>query len=51
MFHNYDDFKNYFNLFKLELLELKRKGIIKKIEVSLHINHNINDVFENREIG
>ncbi len=51
MFHNYDDFKNYFNLFKLELLELKRKGIIKKIGVSLHSNHNINDVLENREIG
>jgi aryl-alcohol dehydrogenase-like predicted oxidoreductase len=51
MFHNYDDFKNYFNLFKLELLELKSRGIIKKIGVSLHNNHNINDVLENKEIG
>ena len=50
MFHNYDDFKNYFNLFKLELLELKSKGIIKKIGVSLHNNHNINDVLKNKEI-
>jgi len=50
MFHNYDDFKNYFNLFKLELLELKNKGIVKKIGVSLHSNHNINDVLENKEI-
>ena len=50
MFHNYDDFKNYFNLFKLELLELKNRGIVKKIGVSLHSNHNINDVLENKEI-
>lgn len=50
MFHNYDDFKNYFNLFKLELLELKNRDIIKKIGVSLHSNHNINDVLENKEI-
>ena len=46
MFHNYDDFKNYFNLFKLELLELKSRNIIKKIGVSLHSNHDINDVLK-----
>ena len=51
MFHNYDDFKDYFNLFKLELLELRSRGIIKKIGVSLHNNDNINDVLENKEIG
>ena len=50
MFHNYDDFKNYFNLFKLELLKLKSIGIIKKIGVSLHNNHHINDVLKNKEI-
>lgn len=50
MFHSYYDFKNYFNLFKLELLELKNIGLIKKIGVSLHSNHNINDVLENKEI-
>ena len=50
MFHNYDDFKNYFNLFKLELLELKNRGIVKKIGVSLHSNHNINDVLANKVI-
>jgi len=50
MFHNYDDFKNYFDSFKLELLELKSKGIIKKIGVSLHNNHHINDVLKNKEI-
>ena len=49
MFHNYDDFKNYFNLFKLELLELKSRGIIKKIGVSLHSNHNINDVLKTKK--
>lgn len=51
MFHNYDDFKNYFNLFKFELLELKNRGIIKKIGVSLHNNYDINDVLENKEIN
>ena len=50
MFHNYDDFNNYFNLFKFELLELKNRGIIKKIGVSLHNNYDINDVLENKEI-
>lgn len=51
MFHNFDDFKNYFNLFKFELLELKNRGIIKKIGVSLHNNCDINDVLENKEIN
>lgn len=50
MFHNYDDFKNYFNLFKLELLDLKSRGIIKKIGVSLHSNHDINDVLKYKDI-
>lgn len=50
MFHSYDDFKNYFDLFKLELLELKCKGFIKKIGVSLHSNHDINDVLKYNDI-
>jgi aryl-alcohol dehydrogenase-like predicted oxidoreductase len=50
MFHNYDDFKNYFNLFKLELLELKCRGIIKKIGVSLHSNHDVDDVLKYKDI-
>ena len=51
MFHSYDDFNNYFDLFKLELLELKNRGIIEKIGVSLHSNVNINEVMKNEEIG
>jgi len=50
MFHNYDDYINYFDSFKLELLELKGKGIIKKIGVSLHYNHHIEDVLRNNDI-
>ena len=50
MFHNYDDFKNYFKLFKLELLELKSRGVIKKIGVSLHSNHDINDVLKYNDV-
>mgnify|MGYP006152026855 CR=1 FL=1 len=50
MFHNYDDFNKYFNLFKIELLEQKKIGLIKKIGVSLHYNQNINDVLEFKDI-
>ena len=50
LFHNYDDFNKYFNLFKIELLELKKIGLIKKIGVSLHYNQNINDVLKFKDI-
>ena len=51
MFHNYDDFKKYFALFKTELLELKEASIIKKIGVSLHSNHDIDDVLKFKDVG
>ena len=50
MFHSYIDFKKYFNLFRLELLELKKKGVINKIGVSLHSNNDMIDVLENQDI-
>ena len=50
MFHSYIDFKKYFNLFRLELLELKKKGLINKIGVSLHSNNDMIDVLKNQDI-
>ena len=50
MFHSYNDFKKYFNLFRLELLELKKKGVINKIGVSLHSNNDMIDVLKNQDI-
>ena len=51
MFHNYDDFKKYFALFKTELLELKEAGVINKIGVSLHGNQDIDDVLKFKDVG
>ena len=50
MFHSYIDFKKYFNLFRLDLLELKKKGVINKIGVSLHSNNDMIDVLKNQDI-
>ena len=50
MFHSYIDFKKYFNLFRLELLELKKKGVINKIGVSLHSNIDLIEVLKNEDI-
>jgi aryl-alcohol dehydrogenase-like predicted oxidoreductase len=50
MFHSYIDFKKYFNLFSFELLELKKKGFIDKIGVSLHSNNDMIDVLKNQDI-
>lgn len=50
MFHSYIDYKKYFNLFRLELLELKKMGVINKIGVSLHSNNEMIDVLKNQDI-
>ena len=50
MFHSYNDFKKYFDVFKLELLELKKSGFINKIGVSLHSNNEIIDVLKTQDI-
>jgi uncharacterized protein len=51
MFHSYTDFKTYFNLFKKELLLMKKEGLIKKIGVSLHSNEEIIEVLKNDHIN
>jgi len=50
MFHDFNDFKQYYKFFKSELLELKNRGVIKKIGVSLHSNNEINNVLKFKEI-
>jgi aryl-alcohol dehydrogenase-like predicted oxidoreductase len=46
MFHSFDDYINYFEFFKTELLVLKSNNIIKKIGVSLYNNYQIEKVLE-----
>jgi aryl-alcohol dehydrogenase-like predicted oxidoreductase len=50
MFHYYKDYISFFNLFKDDLLYLKRSGLIDKIGVSLHNNEEISDVLKNGNI-
>lgn len=51
MFHNFNDYISYFNLFQEDLLHLKRNGLIDKIGVSLHSNEEISEVLKNDNIG
>ena len=50
MFHNFNDYLSFFNLFKDDLLQLKRRGLINKIGVSLHSNEEIIEVLNNDNI-
>jgi len=50
MFHNFNDYKSLFSLFRKDLLSLKRNGLIKKLGVSLHSNDEIIEVLRNDEI-
>ncbi len=47
MFHNFHDYKSFFNLFYNDLLILKKRGYIHKIGVSLHSNQEILEVLKN----
>ena len=50
MFHNFNDYMFFFNLFREDLLHLKRNGLIDKIGVSLHSNKEITEVLKNYTI-
>jgi aryl-alcohol dehydrogenase-like predicted oxidoreductase len=50
MFHNFNDYISFFNLFQEDLLYLKRNGLIDKIGVSLHSNEEIFEVLKNDNI-
>lgn len=50
MFHNFNDYILFFNLFQEDLLHLKRDGLIDKIGVSLHSNEEIYEVLKNGNI-
>ncbi|MDB4325000.1 aldo/keto reductase [Flavobacteriaceae bacterium] len=45
MFHNFESFKKNLIYFE-ELLEAKKKGLVKKIGVSLFFNHELNTILE-----
>ena len=51
MFHNFNDYISFFNLFQEDLLHLKRNGLIDKIGVSLHSNEEIFEVLKNDNIN
>ncbi len=51
MFHNFNDYISFFNLFQEDLLHLKREGLIDKIGVSLHSNEEILEVLKNDNIN
>ena len=51
MFHSFSDYKKYYHFFKDELLELKLKGIIKKIGVSVYTNEELINVIKNKNIS
>ena len=50
MFHNFNDYLSFFNIFQDDLLHLKRNGLINKIGVSLHSNEEIIEVLNNDNI-
>tara|TARA_B100000965_G_C19593450_1_gene759008 strand:- start:232 stop:1107 length:876 start_codon:yes stop_codon:yes gene_type:complete len=50
MFHSFFDFNSLFSKYKDELLLLKKNKLIKKIGVSIHSNHEINEVLKYKEI-
>lgn len=50
MFHNFNDYISFFNLFQEDLLYLKKNGLIDKIGVSLHSNKEISEVLKNDNI-
>jgi aryl-alcohol dehydrogenase-like predicted oxidoreductase len=50
MFHNYADFKSYYAAFEKEILELKQKGLIQKVGVSVYTNKELEDLLNYDEI-
>lgn len=50
MFHSFSDYKKYFTLFKVALLDLKSKNIINKIGVSVYTNEELLNVIEDENI-
>ena len=50
MFHSFSDFKNYFEHFKEELLEMRSIGKIQKIGVSIYTNEELQEVLDSSEI-
>ena len=46
MFHSFQDFKLYFDIYKSEINKLKKSGIIKKTGVSIYTNDEIEELLK-----
>lgn len=51
MFHSFEDFENYFEKYRKDLLLLKNRGIIDNIGVSLYTNNELESVLKFDEIS
>jgi len=51
MFHSFDDFENYFDNYRKDLLLLKKHGIIDNIGVSVYTNNELESVLKFDEIS
>lgn len=50
MFHSYNDFEKYYDVYKREIIELKQNGLIKKIGVSIYTNEEFEKLLSYDEI-
>lgn len=50
MFHSYKDFKNFYPVFRKHIKEIKKKGLINKLGVSLYTNKEIQEILKYNEI-
>lgn len=50
MFHSFNDFKLYFNVYKNEIKELKKAGIIHRFGVSIYTNDEVEELLKYKDI-
>lgn len=50
MFHSFNDFKLYFNVYKNEIKELKKAGIINRFGVSIYTNNEMEELLKYKDI-
>lgn len=50
MFHSFNDFKLYFNVYKNEIKELKKAGIVNRFGVSIYTNNEMDELLKFNDI-
>lgn len=50
MFHSFSDFKNYFQIFKADIAQLKKEGLIQKMGVSVYTNNELEELLNFEEV-